>query len=191
MFYRCLPLYALAAASLFAQTRPPIVGVAHVALKTSDLATARQFYGHDLGFLEQPTAIFKVNDHQYIQLSADLKGDAEDRLTDIAFETTNAKQLSDYLKSRGVDVVLSDHNLILSVKDPEGRAIQFVEHKSHPAKPTPQRGISARIIHAGFIVQDRAAGGSLLQGHPRLHRNVARRQNRNRYQLGRHARARW
>src|SRR4051794_36026463 len=30
--------------------RPPITGVAHVALKTNELAAARRFYAHDLGF---------------------------------------------------------------------------------------------------------------------------------------------
>jgi catechol 2,3-dioxygenase-like lactoylglutathione lyase family enzyme len=32
--------------------RPPIVGIAHFAVKTSDLSAARAFYGHDLGFAE-------------------------------------------------------------------------------------------------------------------------------------------
>jgi catechol 2,3-dioxygenase-like lactoylglutathione lyase family enzyme len=150
MFHRCLPLYAIAAASLFAQTRPPIIGVAHVALKTNDLAAARQFYGHDLGLAEPGLGIFKVNDHQSIKLSGSLKDDAEDRLTNIAFETTNAKQLRDYLASRGVKVSLS--GMTLSVKDPEGRAIEFVQYES-----LLNAGTSQRIIHAGFIVQDRAA----------------------------------
>jgi catechol 2,3-dioxygenase-like lactoylglutathione lyase family enzyme len=131
--------------------------VAHVALKTSDLAAARRFYGGDLGFLERRPGIFSVNDHQYIELSAGLKDDAEDRLINIAFETTNARQLGAYLNSRGVRVSLSEGGLTLSVKDPEGRAIQFVEYKDIPASPFLQHRISERIIHAGFIVQDQAA----------------------------------
>jgi catechol 2,3-dioxygenase-like lactoylglutathione lyase family enzyme len=158
MFQRCVPLYAIAAASLLAQTRPPIVGVAHVALKTNDLAVARQFYKGDLGLVEQPTAVFRVNDHQYIQLSADLKDDAEDRLINIAFETTNARQLGAYLKSRGISASLSQDNLTLSVKDPEGRTIEFVQYKS-----LLNTGASQRIIHAGFIVQDRAAEDRFYQ----------------------------
>ena len=59
-----------------------------------DLAAARVFYGHDLGFAEPFTissgAIFKVNDHQYIEVYSTLKDD-EDRLIRIAFETTNAE----------------------------------------------------------------------------------------------------
>jgi catechol 2,3-dioxygenase-like lactoylglutathione lyase family enzyme len=156
MLHRCLPLYALAAASLFAQTRPPIIGVAHVALRTNDLAAARQFYKGDLGLIEQPMAVFRVNDHQYIQLSADLKDDADDRLINVAFETTDVRQLRDYLASRGMQASLSD--MTLSVKDPEGRIIEFVQYDSNAGHaPFLQHRISARIIHAGFIVQDRAA----------------------------------
>ena len=54
---RCLvplivPLIVIAALPARAQDRPPIVGVAHIGLKTDDLAAARQFYGHVLGFQE-------------------------------------------------------------------------------------------------------------------------------------------
>jgi catechol 2,3-dioxygenase-like lactoylglutathione lyase family enzyme len=58
--------------------RPPIVGIAHIGLKTDNLAVARKFYGDTLGFQEmltedKPTrgltlTYFKVNDHQYIEL---------------------------------------------------------------------------------------------------------------------------
>ena len=92
--------------------RPPILGVAHIGIKTDDLAKARQFYGHDLGYrepftLDKPSGSllltnFKVNDHQYIQVFPGLKSPTEDRLSHIAFETANARQLCDYLASRGV-----------------------------------------------------------------------------------------
>ena len=62
--------------------RPPIVGIAHIGLKTDNLAGAREFYGHTLGFQEpftvdKPTGglmltYFKVNDHQYIELFPNL-----------------------------------------------------------------------------------------------------------------------
>ena len=57
--------------------RPPIIGVAHIGLKTSDLAAAQKFYGDVLGFdhfsLDKPTGglmlnYYKVNDHQYMTL---------------------------------------------------------------------------------------------------------------------------
>ena len=81
--------------------RPPIVGVAHIGLFVSDLAKAEEFYGHQLGFahfsLDKPTGglmlnYYKVNDHQYIEIYPGLKGDSQDRLSHVAFETKPASE---------------------------------------------------------------------------------------------------
>jgi catechol-2,3-dioxygenase len=68
-----LLLAAVLAQSAAPIQRPAIVGVAHIALETDDLAAARKFYGTGLGF-EEPfqldkAVLFKVNDHQYIKVS--------------------------------------------------------------------------------------------------------------------------
>src|SRR2546425_969625 len=99
--------------------RPPILGVAHIGLKTDDLTAARKFYGDVLGFQEpftvdKPTGglmltYFKVNDHQYIEVFPELKSATEDRLSHIAFLTTDAQKLRDYLRSRGVGVPAALH----------------------------------------------------------------------------------
>jgi lactoylglutathione lyase len=146
-------------------------------LQTDDLAAARKFYGHYLGFqeafsLDKPTGglmlvYFKVNDRQYIEVYPTLKNQDDDRLTHIAFETTNARQLRDYLASRGVKVPDSlkpglDGNLSLMVKDPEGHNVEFVEyvpgslHSREFGKDLADTRISEHIIHVGFIVQDQA-----------------------------------
>ena len=108
---------ALAACFVFQKTstaqaaveRPPITGMAHIGLFVSDLAKAEEFYGHQLGFahfsLDKPTGglmlnYYKVNDHQYIEIYPGLKGDAQDRLSHVAFETTDARKLRDYLASK-------------------------------------------------------------------------------------------
>src|SRR5258708_17182650 len=92
--------------------RPAIIGVAHIGLKTDDLAAARNFYGHYLGYqepftLDKPSGglmltYFKVNDHQYIEIFPELKSDTEDRLSHLVFETVNIPQLRDYLADQGV-----------------------------------------------------------------------------------------
>jgi catechol 2,3-dioxygenase-like lactoylglutathione lyase family enzyme len=159
-------------------TRPPIVGVAHIALKTKDLAASREFYGHYLGYQEafsvdKPAGgllltYFKVNDHQYIEIFPGLTGDAEDRLMHIAFETTNARQLRDYLASRGVKVPdtlkpWDDGNLSFMTKDPDGHDVEFVQympgslHAKNFGKLLPAARISERIIHVGATVSDQAA----------------------------------
>jgi len=154
------------------------VGVAHIALKTDDLPAAREFYGEYLGFAEPfpigdpaggpAAACFKVNDRQYIEVYSGLSGETEDRLAHIAFETTNAAQLRDYLASRGVAVPGElrpgpGGNLSLAVKDPDGHDIRFVEyrpgslHSRNFGGFLPPTRVSGHMIHAGFTVGDWAA----------------------------------
>jgi len=171
-------LAAAAGAQTAAPQRPPIVGVGHIALKTSDLAAARAFYGHDLGFAE-PFSLdkaeggllltyFKVNDHQYIEIFPELKDPAEDRLSHICFETTDVRRLRDYLASRGVAVPDSvrtgrDGNYSIMVKDPDGHNVEFMQylpgslHSRNFGKFLPDTRISEHIIHVGITVKDRAA----------------------------------
>jgi len=169
----------LLSGSAFAQPkRPPIVGVAHVSLKVADITQARNFYGAGLGLAEAfqvtQSTYFKVNDHQYIQITPNLKDDSEDRLDHVAFETTNVRQLRDYLASKGVTVPSkatpnAEGDLSVTVHDPEGREVEFVEYTKGSLATrnigrflAPTR-ISERIIHCGFIVQDRAAENKFWQ----------------------------
>lgn len=175
------------AAALTAQTsveRPAILGVAHIGLKTNDLAAARNFYSRDLGFQEPftldkatgglPPAYFKVNDHQYIEVFPELKDDSEDRLSHIAFETTNIAQLRDYLASRNVKVPDAlkpglDGNVSMMVKDPDGHNVEFVQyipgslHSRNFGKFLPAARISEHIIHVGVTVQDRDVADKFYQ----------------------------
>jgi catechol 2,3-dioxygenase-like lactoylglutathione lyase family enzyme len=159
--------------------RPKIVGVAHVSLRTDDIAAARKFYTGLLGF-QEPFSInkpdgsgllatdFKVNDHQYIEVTPDLKEPHEDRLSHICFETTDAEQMRQYLASKGVKVPKklgprADHNLGFHLTDPDGHDIEFMQyvagslHENTFGKFLPEGRISNRIIHAGFIVKNREA----------------------------------
>ena len=148
--------------------RPPIVGIAHIALKTNNLPAAREFYAHYLGFEEVGSithgTMFKVNDHQYIAVADALMGD-EDRLDHIAFETTDAHQLRAYLAASGVKVPASlasgvEGDYSFMVEDPEGHHIEFVEYRKGSeasrgfGKSLPKSRISERIIHGGFTIQD-------------------------------------
>ncbi len=179
MIRRILLFPGVLAALLFSQTgpkRPPITGLAHVSLQTNDLAAARRFYGHDLGFSGAgamppslgPAAWFKVNDHQYLEIYQSLRSEDEDRLVEVAFETTDARALRDYLAAKGVHVPDAvdkgwDGNLTFHVDDPQGRRIAFVQYLtgSIPGKQfgllMPATRISEHMIHAGFLVKDRAA----------------------------------
>jgi len=164
-------------AASFGAERPPIVGVAHIGLRTSDLNAAENFYGHVLGFdhfsLDKPSGglflnYYKVNDHQYIEIYPTLTDPSQDRMTHFAFETTNMQQLRDYLAGCGIKVPATlkpglDKNLSIMVKDPEGHDVEFVQympgglHASHFGKLMPDTRISQRMIHVGVTIHDRAA----------------------------------
>jgi catechol 2,3-dioxygenase-like lactoylglutathione lyase family enzyme len=161
--------------------RPPIVGVAHIGLRTDDIAAARKFYGGVLGF-QEPFSLdklpedgtgllltyFKVNDHQYIEVFPELKDPKQDRLSHISFETTNIDALHAYLKSRGVKVPdklepMQDGNRGFDVFDPDGHDVEFIQympgsiHSRNFGKFLPSSRISQRMIHVGVVVKDRAA----------------------------------
>lgn len=159
---------AIATSCLMSQTpveRPKIIGVAHIALRTADMKASRNFYGHDLGYPSiagrNGEVDFLVNSHQYIEVSPTLKDPQEDRLVNVAFETSDARKLRGYLASKGVAVADAPQpdgmgNLSFSVQDPEGREIEFVQYV-HTARAAPGKPISERIIHVGFVVHDQAA----------------------------------
>jgi lactoylglutathione lyase len=158
--------------------RPPIVGVAHIGLYVSNLDAARQFYGHVLGYdeafsLNKPDGslmlvYFKVNDRQYIEIFPGLKSPSDDRLSHVAFETTDARRLRDYLAARGVEVPDKlkpglDGNLSFMVTDPDGHSVEFVQylpgslHSRNFGKFLPATRISDHMQHVGITVKDRAA----------------------------------
>src|SRR5436305_9712028 len=140
----CFLLSLIVVARLHAadDSRPAIVGVAHIALETNDMTAAQQFYGHVLGYesFQAPKSeagpsvqFFKVNDHQYIEVLPDLKSEEQDRVDHIAFETEDAPKLQRYLASRNVKVPSaverdSEGNLSFRMKDPEGHEIEFVQY---------------------------------------------------------------
>lgn len=161
-----------------APTRPAIIGVSHIGLRTDNLDASRKFYTGVLGFseafsLDDPPGkllltYFKVNDHQFIEVFPELKDAKEDRLSHIAFETTDAEQLRAYMASRGWDVPgkldpMLDGNRGFEAKDPDGHTVEFVQlmpgsiHSRDFGKHLPSTRISQRIIHVGVTVRDRAA----------------------------------
>ena len=160
-----------------APSRPSIVGIAHIGLYTDNVGAARAFFSKVLGFadafyLNKPDGslmltYFKINDHQYIEIFPGLNSPTQDRLSHIAFETTDARALRDYLVSRGVKAPPVekglDGNLSFEVKDPDGHTVEWVEylpgslHSRNFGKFLPGSRISKRMIHVGVTVRDRAA----------------------------------
>jgi catechol 2,3-dioxygenase-like lactoylglutathione lyase family enzyme len=124
--------------------RPPITNIANFVVKTDNLDEARRFYSGVLGYDEvfrhrrtisgpAELSVFKVNDHQYIELAPTLENPSDDKLIQIGFETADARKLRDYLAGKGVSVPSrvskdSDGNYSFVLKDREGHNIEFVEY---------------------------------------------------------------
>jgi len=154
--------------------RPPIVGIANFVVKTDNLAEARKFYSGVLGYAEvfqhrRPgttagISVFKVNDHQYIEVTQTLANEADDKLIQIGFETRDARKLRDYLAEKGVAVAAkatkdADGNYSFLVKDPEGHNVEFVEYRKGSAhskqfgKALSSQRISDHMLHVGIHVK--------------------------------------
>ena len=172
---RALALGVWAALLLAAGPRPAINGIAHIVLRTDDMAAVRQFYTGVLGYEEvfshsrhgiaAPLVVFKVNERQYIEFAPALKNEAEDKMIQIGFETGNARELRAYLAARGVAAPAriepdADGNLSFRVTDPEGHKVEFVEyrksglHAKHRGRALGQGRLSDHMMHVGVHVKD-------------------------------------
>ena len=152
--------------------RPPITGIAKVSVYATDMAKSKQFYGTFLGFPQIASASgpmeFRVSSKQSIEVQSAPSG-TTDFLAYISFATTDLDSMQRYLVSQKVPIegeiqTQPDGTRFLWVKDPEGHRLQFVQPPPHghllpvnssASKNAPQP-ISQIILHAGFIVHNRA-----------------------------------
>jgi catechol 2,3-dioxygenase-like lactoylglutathione lyase family enzyme len=161
----CVGLFVALAG--FAQDRPPITGIANIAVKVDSMDEARKFYSGVVGLEEAFPGSFKVNDRQFVEVSPELKNEADDKLIRIGFETADARKLRDYLDAKGVAVPKkvekdSSGNLSFVVKDPDDHAVQFVQylpgsqHSKSAGKNLSASRISDHMLHVGVWVKDPA-----------------------------------
>lgn len=154
--------------------RPPITGVAHIAIFAHDYEKSRAFYGAFLGFQEpyslknadgSPSmTFFKINERQYIELFPERKA-GTDRLNHISLETTDIEALRAYLAAKGIKVPDQAHrarigNLSFNITDPEGHTVEMVQYmpegwtRKAEGKYLSDQEISKRMMHVGIIVTD-------------------------------------
>jgi len=171
-------LFLLPLLPAFAVERPPILGIANFVVKTDNLEEGRKFYTSVLGYDEvfkhkrpgvaADLAVFKVNDHQYIEVTQTLANEADDKMIQIGFETKDARRLRDYMAGKGVTVPAKiskdlDGNYSFAVKDPEGHQVEFVEylksslHGRNYGKALSPKRISDHMLHVGVHVKSAEA----------------------------------
>ena len=162
-----------------APKRPKITGVDHVDFYTTSPEANEHLYATALGLAAVPalepgqTQRF-IAGTQWVGYSPAPDPKVTNRLDHVAFRTDDCEALRKYLAASGVKVPDSlttwkEGSLSFVVSDPEGNRIEFVQRSnavrmhamkagdaSPPSSPSPDP-VSRRIIHAGFIVHDRAA----------------------------------
>jgi len=148
--------------------RPPITGITYVRLWSVDPHTALGFYSKILGLVPRDAGCaamvrpcYMLSDHQQIALAEGASGSHPNLLAEVALATADAGGMHRYLQAHHipVDSVIRDFNgsIHFSLQDPEGLPITFVQAPAHRQFTPPANQISPRLIHAGFIVLDRAA----------------------------------
>jgi len=158
------------AAAQPAASRPAITGISHLTLFADDFAKSKQFYAGLLGWYPVPADAaasgirFYANHEQYVELVTPPSAGLANRLDGVAFATTDAEALRQYLGAHQVTVppaVTREANgdRVFLVRDPEGNKVSFVQQGNHPP-PQPANAsarLSTHIMHAGYVVRDRAA----------------------------------
>lgn len=161
----CVGLIAvLAAGAARAQEgkRPPITGIAYVRIYAKDPTASQRFYTKQVLLAEAKCpatncARYQIGQDQYVEVVK--AGRQTDGLQVIGFRTTDAAGLRRYLAAHDVKVPAAveqrdDGGAEFEFADAAGHRVAFVELKASSGE---QGVISHRLIHAGFVVRDRAA----------------------------------
>jgi catechol 2,3-dioxygenase-like lactoylglutathione lyase family enzyme len=156
--------------------RPPIVGIAHLALQVEDLVRTRAFYEQvlgldpliDAGRADPAELRFRINDRQFVEVRGGLGENMPDRMARPAFETTDAEAMRVYLAEQGLAVPSGierhgDGTLRLTVTAFPGHLVELVQYLPD-SLPLQARGralsarrFSERLSHVGIPVSDEAA----------------------------------
>jgi catechol 2,3-dioxygenase-like lactoylglutathione lyase family enzyme len=170
-----LPIVAsiLACQSVAAQskaTRPHITGIDHVRLSVTDLDKSREFYSKLFGVRSKggmcpdtsPTC-FTVGwgRTQKIELEKANTSEIKNLLADVSLTTDDIERMHGYLAAQGVAVsqIVKDKDAShFELRDPEGIPISFTQRLAIAIDdPPPGAPWYVRIVHAGFVVRNRAA----------------------------------
>lgn len=162
-------LLLLLASACFAQAqeRPAITGIAFVRMYAADAAASANFYGKTLGYdhtTRDGMTVYSVNDAQSLEVVPLPSPAPQARVAAIGFTTRNAAALLTYLKAHSVKIDQPLRHGRFAVRDPEGHLVYFVQQRAASTKKISPRGASHRVIHTGFLVENRAAEDAFWRG---------------------------
>jgi catechol 2,3-dioxygenase-like lactoylglutathione lyase family enzyme len=153
----------------------PLVGIAGITFRVSDLDKARRYYSGVLGLAEAFTTtdsagrvtsvFFKVNDDQFVEVVSGLPPDAINREVRVAFQSSDLNRLHDLYASRGLNPTPItrglDGNPVFRVIGPDEAPLDFIQYVPG-SKQTLARGkfldsrrISTHLQHVGIYTRNR------------------------------------
>jgi catechol 2,3-dioxygenase-like lactoylglutathione lyase family enzyme len=147
--------------------RPPILGISHVRVHVTQPEVPLKFYQDLLGLppiegvcQNANLKCFGIGHEQFVQLDLVQQRRPSSLLEEIAFLTPDLETMRKFLASQRIhhDLVRTKEGRLTWVKvlDPEGNRVVFEEQqKTHLGAGDHQ--LSTHLIHAGFVVHDRAA----------------------------------
>jgi lactoylglutathione lyase len=178
----------------WAQQRPRLVGLSHIAVRVKDLNAARNFYTGLFGYQEAMTVkkdhsavvggglqqdqvnavFFKVNNRQYIVVMPETSPD-QPRYVDAAIETDNAEGMRQFLKSLGYAVPdkvekTPTYDLAFHIKDPDGNAYEIMQYTPESlsvhsvGKYLSDDRASLRMLHVGIAISKQETADFYLKG---------------------------
>jgi catechol 2,3-dioxygenase-like lactoylglutathione lyase family enzyme len=156
----------------------PVVGIANITFKVSDLAKSRAYYQGILGLPEAfdlkdssgkvTSVYFKVNDDQYVEITPNLMPGDLIREARVAFQSSDLEKLHAIYVERGVQPGNiekgPDGNPVFRVIDPQGNDLDFLqyvpgsEQSLARGKSLTDTRITTHILHVGIMMKDRTTG---------------------------------
>jgi catechol 2,3-dioxygenase-like lactoylglutathione lyase family enzyme len=153
--------------------RPRIVGIAGA---TITVPNDHEGFNTKLGFAKDMiecmgvcSSRFVLSSHQQLgildreQFDELTQKPSRNNLDQITFETSDIEALHRYLASRGIQTSeifnragTSEANPVFWVRDPERHQIGFLRLKTPNHYSQSRKQVSSHLIHAGFVVRDRA-----------------------------------
>jgi catechol 2,3-dioxygenase-like lactoylglutathione lyase family enzyme len=155
-----------------APARPAISGLAFVRVRVGDMDKATRFYSGTIGLpalncAAQDTKCFFVAPGEEVDLIQSKLTPSENLIDIIGIYTSDAAALHKYLLGKGQkpEQLVTDSKGISSfkMKDPEGHGIEFVQAYGAAPSVTPPLLQNSKLIHAGWVVQDREAMDKLYK----------------------------
>src|SRR2546423_80791 len=169
--------FCISAAAQNQPPRPRVSGIASVQFYSTNIDSGRDFYKTITGSegtaadscvwcersplggtnpitLTDPPFVLALNSGQIVALSKIPKISPTNLLYQVVFATDDVKAMKKYLQGKiAIEKTKASNEQYIAVMDPEGHRIAFTQSPKDAAPPASH---AMRIIHAGFVVHDRA-----------------------------------